>query len=78
MRSEAEEFWELDDDRVLVLIKLSGRGKMSGLELEQLGAQGATVYYISDSKVTKVVTYWNRERAFADLGLPSEAGSTDT
>jgi ketosteroid isomerase-like protein len=73
MRSEAVEFRALDEERVLVLFKLSGRGKRSGLELEQLGAQSATLYYIRDGKVIKVITYWNRERALAELGLASEA-----
>ena len=36
-RTCAEEFRELDDERVLVLSHQSGRGKRSGLELEQLG-----------------------------------------
>jgi hypothetical protein len=40
-RVEAEEFRELDDERVLVLIRRSGRGKTSGLELDQLRTKGA-------------------------------------
>lgn len=67
MRSEANEFRELDEERVLVLLKLSGRGKRSGVELEQLGTQSATLYHLREGKVVKVVTYWDRERAFADL-----------
>ncbi len=32
-RVEAEEYRELDEERVLVLVQLSGRGKTSGLEI---------------------------------------------
>jgi ketosteroid isomerase-like protein len=75
VRPEVDEYRELDDDRVLVFVQLRGRGKMSGLELEQLRANAAAVYHISEGKVIKLTHYWDRERALADLGLPSEAGS---
>jgi ketosteroid isomerase-like protein len=69
---EAEEYRELDDERVLVLSRYSGRAKTSGLELGQMGAKGATLFHIRDVKVTRFVGYWDRERAFADLGLAPE------
>jgi ketosteroid isomerase-like protein len=72
-RLEAEEYRELDGDRVLVLDHLSGRGKTSGLELGQMRAAGAWLFYIRDGKVTRMVRYLDRERAFADLSLTSEA-----
>jgi ketosteroid isomerase-like protein len=58
-----------------VLVQMSGRGKASGLELEQLRAKAATLYHVREGKVTKVVNYLDCERAFADLGLPSESDS---
>jgi ketosteroid isomerase-like protein len=69
---EADEYRELDDERVLVLSRYSGRGKTSGLELGQVGAKAATLFHIRDGKVTRFVGYWDRERALADLGLASE------
>lgn len=69
VRVETDEFRELDDERVLVLHDYSGRGKTSGLELGQMGAKGAALYHIREGKVTKLVGYFDRERAFADLGL---------
>jgi ketosteroid isomerase-like protein len=68
-RAEAEEYRELDNERVLVLIRLSGRGKLSGMKLEQMRARGAGVMHIRGGKVTRVVTWWERDRALADLGL---------
>ena len=71
-RVEAEEFRELDDERVLALVLYSGRGKTSGLELGQLRTRGAGLFHIRDGKVTRFVGYWDRERALADLGLVRE------
>jgi ketosteroid isomerase-like protein len=68
-REEAEEFRELDGERVLVLVRMSGRGKASGLETGQMRATAAKVFHVRDRKVTKFVTYWDRDRALADLGL---------
>jgi ketosteroid isomerase-like protein len=74
-RQEAEEYRELDAQRVLVLIRRSGRGKRSGLELAQMGTQGAHVFHIRDGKVTRFVQYFERKRAFADLGLAPDTGT---
>ena len=68
-RTEAEEYRELDDERVLVLTRRSGRGKASGLELEQLETRGATIFHVRDGKVTNYIVYYDRDRALADLGL---------
>jgi ketosteroid isomerase-like protein len=74
-RVEAEEYRELDDERVLVLVRFSGRGKMSGLEVGQMRQQTANLFYIRDGEVTRLFNYWDRERALADLGLASEGDS---
>jgi ketosteroid isomerase-like protein len=68
-RSEAEEYRELDRQRVLVLTLDSGRGKQSDLATEQ---RRASVYLIRSGKVSRITTYWDRNRALADLGLPPE------
>ena len=68
-RAEPEECRELDDERVLVLDHSSGRGKTSGLEIGQTRTQGATLLHVRDGKVTRLVLYWDRDRALADLGL---------
>lgn len=75
---EADEYLELDHERVLVVFRFSGRGKTSGLELGQMRSRGAGLFHVRDGKVTRFVVYANRERALADLGLSSEATSADS
>jgi ketosteroid isomerase-like protein len=75
-RIEADEYREVDDERILVLYHRSGgRGKTSGLELKQLNAKGAHVLNFRNGKVVRHVTYFDRERALADLGLAPEGGA---
>jgi ketosteroid isomerase-like protein len=72
-RGDAEEYRELDGERVLALTRFRGRGKTSGLELGQMRAKGAVLFHIRDGKVRRQVLYLDRERALADLGLAQEA-----
>ena len=76
-RAEPEEFRALSDGRVLVLIRRSGRGRASGMELRELRTNGAAVFHVSDGKVTRVVNYFDRDRALADLGIAPEAAPPD-
>ncbi|HEV2923015.1 MAG TPA: hypothetical protein VGW98_03215 [Solirubrobacteraceae bacterium] len=64
--SEALEYRALDEERVLVLTYAIGRGRASGLELGQMRAN---VFHVRAGKVTKLIAYWDRDRAFADVGL---------
>ncbi|HWG09103.1 MAG TPA: nuclear transport factor 2 family protein [Solirubrobacteraceae bacterium] len=66
---QGQEYRDLDDERVLVLVRLSGRGKASGLEIEETQADGAEVWHVRDGKVIRLVLYWHRDQALADLGL---------
>ena len=72
MRFEVEEYRELEGQRVLVLNHYTGRGKASGLELGRMRAKGAQLFQVRRGKVTRLVHYWDREHALADLGLASE------
>jgi ketosteroid isomerase-like protein len=74
-RVGAEEFLELDKERILVLTYGSGRGKTSGVELGHVRSKGAALFRIRDGKVARLVFYWKRELAFADLGLAPEPSS---
>ena len=68
-RATPEEYREIDKHSVLVLVRFSGRGKTSSLDIEQLLSKNACVLDIDDGRVKKLVMYWDRDRALADLGL---------
>jgi ketosteroid isomerase-like protein len=68
VRAQAEECRELDDEQVFVLVRNSGRGKASGMEVGNVW-RGANLIRIRDGKVTRLVVYMERDHAFADLGL---------
>ena len=69
LRAEAEEYRVLDAERVLVLVKLSGRGKASGLEVGQIQAKGANLFHVRGGKVTRIVVYFDRSAALEAVGL---------
>ena len=66
---------EIDDERVLLLTRRSGRGKTSGVDLAQIGNRSASLFHIRDGKVTRLTLYFDRDRALADLGLDGQAAS---
>ena len=67
-RMEVDEYRELDDRRVLVLIRCIARGKTSGLDIAQIRTESATVFHLRDGKVVRLLVYMDRDRALADLG----------
>lgn len=69
LRAVADEYRELDDERVLVLNHLSGRGRTSGLDVGQMRTKGANPFHLNDGRVTRLVVYADRERALAELGI---------
>jgi hypothetical protein len=68
-RVHPEDYLAPDDERVLVLVRFTARGKVSGLEVGESHATGANVFQIRDRLVTRLVLYWDRDRALADLGV---------
>ena len=67
--AHVEEYREIDARRVLVLLQFRGQGKASGLEIGSMATRNASVYDIDGGLVRRLALYWDRERAFADLGL---------
>jgi ketosteroid isomerase-like protein len=70
-RVKAEEYRELDGERVLVFAHFSARGRASGLEVAPFTTTrgGANLFHLRGGRVTRLVVYWDRARAFAELGL---------
>ena len=75
-RVYVDEYRELDGERVLAFEKRSARAKISGLRIGQRAgetrSQGASLFHVRHGKVTRYVTYFERDRALADLGLSLE------
>jgi ketosteroid isomerase-like protein len=69
LRMEVDDYRRLDDERVLALPTWTGRARRSGLDLAEMPWTGASLFQLRDGKVVKLVLYWDRKHAFADLGL---------
>jgi ketosteroid isomerase-like protein len=67
----AEEFTEVDAERVLVTVRAEARGRTSGIEAKDVLStrRGADVFRIRSGQVTRIHAYWDRDHALADLGL---------
>jgi len=65
-RARADEYRVLDDERVLVLGRMSGRGRIGGVSSE---TETANVFHVHENKVVRLALYRDRSRALADLGL---------
>jgi hypothetical protein len=66
-RTEVDEYRVLDNEHVLALVSAAARGKTSGLDLTEMRWKGATLFEVRDGKVSRLVNYWDRNRALADL-----------
>ena len=76
-RIDSWEGHELDDERVIVIFSRSGRGRASGLRLDETGTRGATLFHIHDGRVTRLVLYHEHRNALADLGVELPPGEVE-
>jgi ketosteroid isomerase-like protein len=66
-RMVAEEFIDVDDDRVLVFAREGGRGKGSGLPVQTNPT--AHLYTLRDGKAIRMESSWERRDALRAAGL---------
>jgi ketosteroid isomerase-like protein len=75
---EADEYRALDDTRVLALVRPTGRGKTSGLDLGHVRSKAAALFEFRGGKVRRLVYYWIRDRALVELGLAPEPSAHES
>jgi ketosteroid isomerase-like protein len=63
---DVDDYRDLDEERVLVCGRMTGRGKSGGVLTE---TSFINVLHVRKRRVTRLVLYWDRDRALADLGL---------
>ena len=69
LRTVVEEFRELDDGRILVLVRNTGEGKHSGLDVASLAGQGANLFEIRGGKVVRLEVFGHRQSGLEAAGL---------
>jgi ketosteroid isomerase-like protein len=69
LRAVPESFHELDDGRILVFLRNEGRGRSSGIDIQEISVESANLFELRDGKVTKLVLYWERQRALDAVGF---------
>jgi ketosteroid isomerase-like protein len=62
-----ERFIDMGDDRVLVLVRFEGRGRVSGAPAT--GFSGGQLFTLRDGKVVRLVVYSTRAEALEAAGL---------
>jgi len=75
-RVETDEYHELDGERVAVFVRFLARGRTSGIALGDVRTKGVQLFHVRDGQVTKLVNYFDRDSARAELGLAPEEDSS--
>jgi ketosteroid isomerase-like protein len=69
LRAEADEYRELDDQRVLCWRPSADEASPAAWRSSSCRREPGALFNVRDGKVTRLVIYWDREHALADLGL---------
>ena len=72
IRLEVGEITDVDADRLIVVLRTSGRGKGSGVNVEQRNGQ---VWRFADRRIVRIDSYLNPTDAFDAVGVGRD-GST--
>ena len=65
-RTEPTELIEAGEDRMIAVMRISGRAKLSGVEVD---LTFAVVYTLRDGRVARGREYWTRDQALEAAGL---------
>ena len=65
----ADDYRELDGERILVFSHYTGRGRTRGVELGEMRSNVAALFQMRGDKVTRLTLWRARDRALADLRL---------
>jgi|SRR5271165_1282911 len=66
LTSVAEELLAVGDDRVIAVLHMTGRARLSGIDTD---LRYAVVYTLRERKIIRTREYLNRERALKAVGL---------
>jgi ketosteroid isomerase-like protein len=69
LHMELEDCRELDRERVMALHRFVASGKTSGVDVGRIETEGVGVFSLQDGQVTKIVHYYDRDRAIAEIGV---------
>jgi ketosteroid isomerase-like protein len=72
---EPERFFDVDDERVLVFVRVSATGDKSGAQVD---IRVAHEFTIRDDRVVRFVVHGNRDQALGALGLSEQDIHADT
>ena len=72
---EPERFFDVDDARVLVFVRVSATGDKSGAQVD---IRVAHEFTIRDDRVVRFVVHGNRDQALGALGLSEQDTNADT
>jgi ketosteroid isomerase-like protein len=72
---EPERFFDVDDERVLVFVRVSATGDKSGAQVD---IRVAHEFTIRDDRVVRFVVHGNRDQALEALGLSEQDIHADT
>jgi len=75
-RAEPEEYEDLGDGRVLVVVRQYGKAKESGVELASLGPF-FHIWSVRGGEIVRHEAYFDKEKALEAAGLPKQRGPAE-
>lgn len=74
-RAQPESYRVIDSERILVLVRNSGLGRVSGVEIEERSV--ANLFHVRGGKVARIVVYLDRQLASPSSGSRRTANDSE-